>query len=170
MKSLQYLFLLILILILTSCSDSNEDTQKILDLLNKNAECYSTKNLDCIMSTYLNDTSIIAMGTEKNFIGKGYDDVRKIYKKDLSQNWQMIEYEYRNPVINIQNDIAWLTANVYSKIKIEVVDEFNEMKNIEIVLDSRLTAVCKKIDGQWKFVLTNFQHFKNPADEFRKID
>ncbi len=157
----------ILILLITflffSCSDSTEkDKAKILDLLNHNAECYRTKNLDCIMSTYLNDSSVIALGTERNFIGRGWDAIRNIYKSDLSQNWTMLKYEYRNPIINIHNDVSWLSADVYSKIKVTLPNENNEMQEIEIELDSRLTAVCKKVDGDWKFVLTNFQHFKNP--------
>jgi|GEM_PF-4990273 len=165
MKSLKYLILIFGFI--TSCTDPTEDKAKIEDLLRKNAECYSTKNLDCIMNTYLNDTSIIAMGTEKNFIGRGYNAVMEIYKKDLSQSWQMIKYEYKNPIINIQDDIAWLTADVYSKIKVTLPDEYNDLQEFEIELDSRLTAVCKKVNGEWKFTLTNFQHFKNPSETFQ---
>ena len=162
------IYLILIAGITFSCSNSDEDKAKIMDLLERNAGCYRTKNLDCIMSTYLNDSSVIALGTERSFVGRGYDAIRKIYKSDLSQNWIMLKYEYRNPIVNINNDIAWLTADVFSKIKVKLPDEYNEIKEIEIVLDSRLTAVCKKSSGKWKFVLTNFQHFKNPSDVLMK--
>ncbi|MFH1051599.1 MAG: nuclear transport factor 2 family protein [bacterium] len=164
MKNL-FVLLLLPSIFFFSCSDSTEeDKAKIIDLLYHNAECYRSKNLDCIMSTYLNDSSVIALGTERNFIGRGWDAIRNIYKSDLSQNWTMIKYEYRNPIINIHQDVSWLSADVYSKIEVSLPDEYNEMQEIELELDSRLTAVCKKVDGEWKFVLTNFQHFKNPAE------
>ena len=154
--------LMILQALIIGCSNTPDfelEQRKITDLLNQNAECYRNKDLDCIMGTYLKDSSAIALGTERNFVGKGYEEIYKIYKRDLGQSWEMTTYEYKNPLINVDGNVAWLTADVFSEIKVNIQgNDFN------IKLDSRLTAVCKKVDNEWKFVLTNFQHFKNPAD------
>ncbi len=162
MKTVIFLTLIILLVLIVGCSNTSDfelEQRKITDLLNQNAECYRNKNLDCIMETYLKDSSVIALGTERNFVGKGYEEIYKIYKSDLSQGWEMTTYEYKNPMINVDGNVAWLTADVFSEIKVNIRgNDFN------IKLDSRLTAVCKKVDDEWKFVLTNFQHFKNPAD------
>jgi hypothetical protein len=119
------------------------------------------------MSTYLNDSTTIALGTEKNFIGKGFESIKENYKKDIAQNWVLLNYIYKNPIIFIKDDIAWLTADVYSNLKISIINEFDESEDIIIELDSRLTAVCRKVNGKWKFVLTNFQHFTNPAEKIK---
>lgn len=165
LKLITYCILIISFVLLSGCSNSPDyelDKRKIIDLLEKNAGCYRNKNLDCIMSTYSKEPEVIALGTEKNFIGKGFEQIKKIYKKDLGQNWEMSTYEYKNPIIYVSGDVAWLTADVLSEIKFKMQD-----KDVNIKLDSRLTAVCRKVEGRWKFVLTNFQHFKNPIDALK---
>lgn len=155
---------------LLGCSKTEqEDKQEIIKLLNENSQCYRKKNLDCIMNTYLNDSNTIALGTEKNFIGKGFNSIRENYKKDISQNWVLLDYFYKNPIIYIQDDFAWLTTDVYSKLKVTIIDEFDISEDIIIELDSRLTAVCRKVNGKWKFVLTNFQHFTNPTEKITPL-
>lgn len=158
-----FLIFIITLVLLVSCADSpnNElDKKAIEDLLTQNAKCYKTKNLDCMMETYLNDSTTLALGTNKNFIGHGWDSVRVLFEKDFAPNWEMISYEYINPIININVDLAWLCADIKSEVKVSI-----QGRGFNIKLDSRLTAVCKKVDGNWKFVFTNYQHFNNPEQE-----
>jgi ketosteroid isomerase-like protein len=162
-----HLIIILIAFFIVSCSEKPDMVklkQEIVDLLNLNAECYRNKDLDCIMNTYMNDSTTIALGTERNFIGIGFDKIKELYKNDLSQNWTMNSYEYKNPVINIHGDVAWLTADVSSSIKVNL-----QGSEFDIQLDSRLTAVCRKIGNEWKFVMTNFQHFKNPADALNEM-
>jgi hypothetical protein len=158
-----FLILFLITVFFVSCSDSanNElDKKLIRDLLTQNAKCYKTKNLDCMMGTYLKDSTILAFGTNREFIGHGWDSVKVLFEKDFAPNWEMISYEYENPIIRIENDVAWISSDINSEIKIAM-----QGSGFNIKLDSRLTAVCKKIDGKWKFVLTNFQHFSNPEQQ-----
>lgn len=168
MMNLKSFILIIIYSVITGCSNSNDQEKiAIINLLNENAKRYKQKDLDCIMNTYLKDSNTIALGTEKNFIGIGFESIKENYKRDISQNWILLNYEYKNPIIFFRSDICWLTADVNSKIKVTVTNEFDENEEIIVDLDSRLTAVCKKVDGKWKFVLTNFQHFTNPNDKIK---
>jgi ketosteroid isomerase-like protein len=166
MKSLIITLLLTLPLFLNNCANDPDfelEKRKIIDLLNRNADSYRMKDLDGIMSTYLNDSTAIALGTSRDFTGNGFENIRELFKKDLTQSWEMLTYEYKSPYIRVSGDVAWLTADLYSEVKVNI-----QGKEFDLKMDSRLTAVCKKFQNEWKFVLTNFQHFTSPEQALNK--
>ena len=155
---MKHTIILLLALTLLSCSEEKIDFAKekdqILKLLTKHSESYKEKNIDKMMDLYLNDSNSVAYGTNKEFIALGWDAIKKEFSEEFQGSWQMAEFEYQDPDIKIEKNIAWLVSDVNSKINVAF-----QGTNYSMNRTYRITAVLKKVENQWKFVLTNFQEF-----------
>ncbi len=161
MKIVFFLSFFIAIIVLCACvnledSEGKDKTKReIIDLMDRYAECYKEKKLDCVTSLYSDGDSTIALAPAKHIKAQGREKIGRLYSRDLKSGWEMKSFEYDNIFIDSRKNVAWLSADVVSRLRIDT---------FQIVIESRLTGVCEKIDADWKFVMTDFQHFRQPRD------
>ena len=129
----------------------NEEVNKeILNILDKYAECYLNKNIDGLMSIFVSDPDLVAIGTGADEWVKGPDQLKAGFKRDFSQA-DNIRLFFENLTISALDKVAWVSGatNMQATINRE-----------EIIVPGRVTLVLVK-NGKGRLV--NHLHYSVPS-------
>jgi ketosteroid isomerase-like protein len=131
---------------LSSLRDS-ESKSEIEAVLSKFNELYGKKDIDGLMALYSDAPGVVAIGSGKFQQSIGREAIEAAYKEEFSKFGEIKTVEHKTLSLTISRKIASLAADVY--ITALIKDELTRRTG-------RLTAVLKKIHGNWFFIQTHF--------------
>ncbi len=132
---------------------ADEKTQsEIMEVLNEYAKAYLDKDIESMMSLFVDNSDFVAIGTGKDEWINGHKQLEKGFRRDFSQT-DNIEIVFEKVTISNNGRISWLSA-------IMIINA--EISGEEVILSGRLSMVLEKREDQW---LITHIHFSLPAME-----
>ncbi len=118
------------------------------------AERYNKKDIKGIMKLFANDEDITAIGLCEKQTGMGRDGIKAVFEKDLFSYKGNKSLIFKNIAVCNYGFISWISTDVYPYA---TLGDGRKVPGVK----ARLTAVLRKIRGQWKFLQ---MHVSVPAD------
>jgi len=132
--------------------ESNEELNKeILNILDKYAECYLNKNLDGLMSLFVSDPDLVAIGTGADEWVKGPNQLKAGFKRDFSQA-DNIRLFFENLTISAAGKVSWVSGATTMQAMIH---------GEEIIVPGRVSLVLVENEKVW---LIKHLHYSVPSE------
>lgn len=136
--------------------EANAETKKeITKMLDKYANCYLNKDLDGLMSLFVSDPDLVAIGTGVDEWVNGSEELKTGFKRDLSQA-DDIRLVFDNITISSAGKAAWVSGTMTMRALVD---------GEEVVLPGRLTMVLEEKNRGWLFT---HLHYSVPAEKQEK--
>jgi len=132
-------------------ADKNTESE-IMEVLNKYAKAYSDKDINTMMSLFVDDSDFVAIGTGKDEWIQGYNQLKTGFKRDFSQA-DNIKIAFEKITISNAGNVSWVSA---------IMTMNAEVSGGVAVLCGRLSMILEKRENKW--LLTHI-HFSLPATE-----
>jgi ketosteroid isomerase-like protein len=120
---------------------------EIRSVLSKFDRSYKEKDLEGLMALYSDSPEVIAIGSGDFRQRIGRKAIEAAYGREFSTSGMIKSVESRILSLTISGEIASLAADIYIT---------SMRKNKMIRTAGKLTAVLKKVHGNWSFVQTHF--------------
>jgi ketosteroid isomerase-like protein len=124
---------------------------EILNMLDKYAECYLNKDLDGLMSLFVSDHDLVAIGSGVDEWVKGPAELKTGFIRDFSQA-NDIRMVFDNLTISLVGNVAWVSGSMTMEAIVSGVDQ---------ILHGRITMVLEDKDNGWLFT---HLHYSVPAE------
>lgn len=125
---------------------------EVMEMLNKYAKAYADKDIDAMMSLFLDDPDTVAIGTGTDEWVHGCGELREGFKRDFAQA-DNIQVKFEKITIQSAGNVAWLSA---------LMTMYAVVSGKEVLLSGRLSMVLENKDNEWLFT---HLHFSLPANE-----
>jgi ketosteroid isomerase-like protein len=126
---------------------NSESKSEIEAVLSKFNESYREKDINGMMALYSDAPGVVAICSGKFQQCIGREAIEAAYRKEFSKFGEIKSVEHKTLSLTTSREIASLAADVY--ITALIKDELTRTAG-------RLTAVLKKIHGNWFFIQTHF--------------
>ena len=133
--------------------EAKEDVKnEILSILDGYSKYYLNKDLDGLISLFVSDPDLVAIGTGADEWVKGRDQLRNGFIRDLSQadDIQMI---FDKLTISSLGEVVWVSGALTMHASID---------GSEVIMPGRATMVLIKTDTGWLFT---HLHYSVPAEK-----
>ena len=130
----------------------SEVKKEIHNILDKYSEYYQNKDLDGLMSLFVSDPDLVAIGTGRDEWVYGSDQLKAAFKRDLSQGNE-IHLVFDNLTISVAGKVAWVSGVMTMDAMVD---------GEEIILTGRVTMVLEEKDKGWLFT---HSHYSVPAEK-----
>lgn len=127
------------------------EEQKVMATLDEYANAYCSKDIDRLMSIFVDGNEISLIGTGADEICSGRSAVEAIFRRnfnDASANW--FEWGWKNISVFEEAAIVAIALNIHL-----------EIDGSHLVVPIRWTVSMVSIDGEWKWV---HRHASTPAN------
>lgn len=132
------------------CTENTES--EVRGMLNKYTQAYADKDIDGMMSLFLNDPDIVAIGTGTDEWVHGSNELKKGFERDFNQA-DNIQVKFEKITIQGSDNAAWLSA---------LMTMCATVSGNEVLLSGRMSMVLEKTGDKWLFT---HLHFSLPAGE-----
>ena len=95
---------------------------EILNMLDRYAECYLNKDLDGLMSLFVSDPDLVAIGSGVDEWVKGPDELKTGFIRDFSQA-NDIRMVFDNLTISAVGKVAWVSGSMTMEAIVGGVDQ-----------------------------------------------
>ena len=133
-KMKKLLHILLLMIILTSCTNNDKESKSILEVMNQQEQDWSNGNIDAFMQGYWQSDSLMFIG--KNGIKYGWNTTLENYKKSYPDKAAMGKLKFNVLKLEVNNNSAYILG------KWSLVRENDNPSGF-------FTLYWKKIDGKW---------------------
>ncbi len=130
---------------------NNEINKEILNILDKYSECYLNKNLDGLMSLFVSDPDLVAIGTGADEWVNGPDQLKDGFKRDFSQA-NDIRLFFENLSISAAGKVAWVSGATTMQAMVNGED---------VIIPGRITMVLEEKEKEW---LVTHLHYSVAAE------
>jgi len=124
---------------------------EILNMLDRYAECYLNKDLDGLMSLFVSDPDLVAIGSGVDEWVKGPDELKTGFIRDFKQA-NDIRMVFDNLTISAVGKVAWVSGSMTMEAIVGGVDQ---------ILHGRISLVLEEKDKGWLFT---HLHYSVPAE------
>ena len=120
-------------------------------MLDKYAECYLNKDLDGLMSLFVSDPDLVAIGSGVDEWVKGPDQLKTGFMRDFFQA-NNIRMFFDKLTISAAGNVAWVSGDMTMEAVIDRED---------VILEGRVSLVLEEKDKKWLFT---HLHYSVPAE------
>ncbi len=124
---------------------------EIHNMLDRYAKCYLKKDLDGLMSLFVSDPDLVAIGTGVDEWVNGSYQLKAGFKRDLSQA-DDIQLVFDNLTISAAGKVAWVSGAMTMQALVD---------GEEVILSGRVSMVLEEKDKRWLFT---HLHYSVPAE------
>jgi ketosteroid isomerase-like protein len=133
--------------------EANDIVKKeILNMLDRYAEYYLNKDLEGLMSLFVTDPDLVAIGSGVDELVKGPDELRTGFMRDFSQA-DNIRMFFEKLTISAAGKVAWISGAMTMEALVG---------GENVILQGRVSMVLEEKVNGWLF--TNL-HYSIPAEE-----
>lgn len=129
--------------------------KEVCNILDKYAEYYLKKDLDGLLSLFVTDHDLVAIGTGDDEWDVGLDELKKGFKRDLNQA-EDIHLFYDHLTISASDGVAWISG---------IMTMHAMVNDEEVILHGRVTMVMVEKYNGWHICHI---HYSMPAERQEK--
>jgi ketosteroid isomerase-like protein len=129
-----------------------EVKNEILSILDDYAKYYLNKDLDGLISLFVSDQDLVAIGTGADEWVNGLDQLRNGFIRDLSQA-DDIRMIFDNLTISKLEEVVWVSGTMTMHAMVD---------GSEVIMPGRITMVLIKRNNGWLFT---HLHYSVPAEK-----
>ena len=115
---------------------------EVMNVISQSMEAFVRRDLDALLSLYAHDPDLVVIGTGKDEKRTGFDEVKSLFERDLTQ-FNDASFRFGWHSVSAAGPVAWVAADLILDL---------ETGGHEVSLQVRLTNVLEKRAGRWLIV------------------
>jgi len=115
---------------------------EVMNVMSQSMEAFVRRDLDALLSLYARDPDLVVIGTGKDEKRVGFDEVKSLFERDLTQ-FNDASFRFGWHSVSAAGPVAWVAADLVLDL---------ETGGQEVSLQVRLTNVLEKRAGRWVIV------------------